>query len=203
MTDDHYTARWRGCSFLTSVGRIEQLPGTGRELAFAGRSNAGKSSVLNSLCGQKALARTSATPGRTQLINLFTWDEDTRLADLPGYGFAKAPQKVRQEWAYLVQSYFEQHQPLIGVVVIMDVRRPLTVLDRQMVAWARAGGLPVLCLLNKADKLSRGAGLSALAGVRREMAEQDAGIEAALYSAKTGANLDWLRGRLGDWLRGS
>lgn len=193
---------WRNVEFDTSVGRLDQLPEGGVEVAFAGRSNAGKSSTLNRLCEQKSLARTSRTPGRTQLVNLFSWGEQARLADLPGYGFAKAPEAVRRQWAGLVQGYFEQHRPLKGVVVIMDARRPLTVLDRQMVEWASAGGLPVLCLLNKADKLSRGAGMNALQQTRKELKSMGANVEAELFSAQSGLNLAVVRKRIQGWLLG-
>lgn len=191
---------WRNVSFITSIGRLDQLPEDGVEVAFAGRSNAGKSSTLNRLCGHKSLARTSRTPGRTQLINMFSWGEHARLADLPGYGFAKAPEAVRRQWAGLVQGYFERHQPLKGVVVIMDARRPLTPLDRQMVEWAAAGGLPVLCLLNKADKLSRGAGMNALQQARKELKSMGQQVEAELFSAQSGLNLDLVRKRIQAWL---
>ncbi len=200
MTDTDYTTRWRSVTFDTSVARLEQLPEGGREVAFAGRSNAGKSSTLNRLCNQKALARTSRTPGRTQLINLFTWGENARLADLPGYGFAKAPEAVRRQWAGLVQGYFQYHKALSGVVVIMDARRPLTALDQQMVQWAAAGGLPVLCLLNKADKLSRGAAGNALQQARKELKGYAGQVTAELFSAHNGLNLDQVRSQIAAWL---
>lgn len=200
MSATDHTARWRQVQFATSVGKPEQLPQGGIEVAFAGRSNAGKSSTLNSLCDQKGLARTSRTPGRTQLINLFTWSEDARLADLPGYGYAKAPEAVRKQWAGLVQRYFVEHSPLKGVVVIMDARRPLTPLDQQMVIWALAGHLPVLCLLNKADKLSRGAAAAQLQSARRTLATMDGDVQAELFSATTGLNLAVVRRHLESWL---
>ncbi len=200
MTDTDYTAQWRAVAFDTSVGRLDQLPDSGREVAFAGRSNAGKSSTLNRLCSQKSLARTSRTPGRTQLINLFSWGENARLADLPGYGFAKAPEAVRRQWAGLVQGYFERHKALVGVVVIMDARRPLTPLDQQMVEWAAAGGLPVLCLLNKADKLSRGAAGNALQQARKELKSYGNQVTAELFSAQSGLNLDSVRAQIARWL---
>lgn len=193
-------ARWRSVTFETSVARLDQLPEGGREVAFAGRSNAGKSSTLNRLCNQKALARTSRTPGRTQLINLFNWGENARLADLPGYGFAKAPEAVRRQWAGLVQGYFKGHDALVGVVVIMDARRPLTTLDQQMVEWAAAGGLPVLCLLNKADKLSRGAAANALQQTRKALKEYVGQVTAELFSAHNGMNIDPVRQQIARWL---
>lgn len=200
MTASDYTKRWRETAFLTSIGRLDQLPESGREVAFAGRSNAGKSSTLNRLCEQKGLARTSRTPGRTQLINMFAWSDEARLADLPGYGFAKAPEAVRRQWAALVQAYFQEHEPLRGVVVIMDARRPLTPLDQQMVEWAAAGGLPVLCLLNKADKLSRGAAANALQNTRKLLKQLGQNVQAELYSAQTGLNNDKVRRLIQSWL---
>lgn len=200
MKDSDHTTQWRTVAFETSVAHLEQLPLSGREVAFAGRSNAGKSSTLNRLCNQKALARTSRTPGRTQLVNLFSWGENARLADLPGYGFAKAPEAIRRQWAGLVQGYFRHHKALVGVVVIMDARRPLTPLDQQMVEWAAAGGWPVLCLLNKADKLSRGAAGNALQQARKELKAYGSQVTAELFSAHSGLNLDVVRKQIAAWL---
>ena len=202
LSPEEQVALWRSSAFLQSVGRLNQLLHHGREVAFAGRSNAGKSSTLNRLCDQRGLARTSRTPGRTQLINLFSWGEEARLADLPGYGFAKAPETVRRQWAALVQGYFEDHSALRGVVVIMDARRPLTPLDRQMVEWSRAGGYPVLCLLNKADKLSKGAAGNALQQARKELKAMGPDLQAELFSAQTGLNLERVREQIADWLLG-
>ena len=143
--------------FMQSAPSPRELPAdAGCEVAFAGRSNAGKSTVINALVGQKALARTSRTPGRTQLINLFgLGDEAMRLVDLPGYGYAKVPTAMRAHWGEALGAYFAGRQSLAGVVVIMDIRHPLKDTDRQMLDYALARELPVLALLNKADKLSQ------------------------------------------------
>ena len=200
MASASVSARWQSSAYLRAIADLNDLPDAGSEVAFAGRSNAGKSSTLNRLCGQKALARTSRTPGRTQLIHLFSFGESARLADLPGYGFAKAPKAVQRSWGKLVQGYFESHRALRGVVVIMDVRRPLTPLDQQMVEWGGADGLPVLCLLNKADKLSRGAGMRALDLCRRDLKQLSVEAEVELFSAHSGLNVDAVRSRIAQWL---
>lgn len=142
--------------FLKSAAKVSQLPeDTGYEVAFAGRSNAGKSSALNCLTRIKGLARTSKTPGRTQLINLFTLDDERRLVDLPGYGYAKVALQVKMEWQKNLAHYLETRQSLKGLVLLMDVRHPLKDLDQMMIDWALNRDLPVHILLTKSDKLSR------------------------------------------------
>jgi GTP-binding protein len=143
----------------------------GVEVAFAGRSNAGKSSALNALTNRRGLARTSKTPGRTQLINFFRLDEQRRLVDLPGYGFAKVPLAVRDSWRVLMESYLGERAALSGLVVVMDIRRPLTEFDQQMLGWAESAQIPVLVLLTKADKLSRGKANSEVLSVRKALGE--------------------------------
>jgi len=130
-------------------------PDEGSEIAFAGRSNAGKSSVINRLCQQKGLARTSKTPGRTQMINFFSVSQTARLADLPGYGFAKASQHRQQQWLRLLEYYFTHRQALKGTIIVMDIRHPFRESDQRMVNWCLHFGCPVHILLNKSDKLSR------------------------------------------------
>lgn len=143
-------------SFLKSAARVNQLPpDEGIEVAFAGRSNAGKSSALNCLTGIKQLARTSKMPGRTQLINLFQLDEQRRLVDLPGYGYAKVAQEIKQDWQQHLAHYLEVRQCLHGLILLMDCRHPLKELDQTMIDWSLARRLPVHILLTKADKLSR------------------------------------------------
>ena len=155
---------YRQACFLTSVASIRGLPADrGREVAFAGRSNAGKSSAINALTGRRHLARTSRTPGRTRLINFFELDEERRLVDLPGYGYAKVPRSMSREWGALVGKYLESRESLAGVVVLMDIRHPLTELDATLLDWCRAADLPVLAVLTKADKLARGRRAAALA----------------------------------------
>lgn len=155
--------------FLKSAPRAEQLPeDTGYEVAFAGRSNAGKSSALNCLTNIRQLARTSKTPGRTQLINVFTLaDETRRLIDLPGYGYAKVALQVKHDWQTNLAHYLDVRQSLRGLVLLMDVRHPLKDLDQSMVNWALDRQLPVHILLTKADKLSRGSVQSTLLRVRK------------------------------------
>jgi GTP-binding protein len=144
-------------TFLKSAALVTQLPAdTGYEVAFAGRSNAGKSSALNCLTGIRQLARISKTPGRTQLINLFTLDEQRRLVDLPGYGYAKVPMKIKQNWQKNLSHYLEVRTSLRGLILLMDIRHPLKDLDQMMISWALNRQLPVHILLTKADKLSRG-----------------------------------------------
>lgn len=144
-------------TFTISAPDIRKLPeDSGIEVAFAGRSNAGKSSALNTLTNQKALARTSKTPGRTQLINVFEIGNNKRLIDLPGYGFAKVPLEMKKKWQAALGEYLEKRQSLKGLVVLMDIRHPLKDLDMDLIEWAVEGELPVLALLTKCDKLSQG-----------------------------------------------
>lgn len=152
MINNPYTK----ATFIKSAARVDQLPAdNGYEVAFAGRSNAGKSSALNCLTSIRQLARTSKTPGRTQLINLFALDESRRLVDLPGYGYAKVAIKIKQDWQKNLGRYLEVRQCLRGLVLLMDCRHPLKDLDQMMVDWALAKQIPVHILLTKADKLSR------------------------------------------------
>lgn len=143
--------------FFTSAPDIRHLKDdTGIEVAFAGRSNAGKSSALNVLTRQKSLARTSKTPGRTQLINVFELDEGRRLVDLPGYGYAKVPLAMKKKWQAALGEYLQRRKSLKGLVVLMDIRHPFKDLDQDLIQWAVDGDLPVLALLTKADKLKSG-----------------------------------------------
>jgi GTP-binding protein len=163
---------YRQAEYLISAHNLNQLPADqGWEVAFAGRSNAGKSSAINALTEQKSLARTSKTPGRTQQIVIFTIDAERRIADLPGYGYAKVPAKLRQHWQEVLQEYFETRQSLRGVVLLMDIRHPMRPFDEQMVAWCEAKGLPVHLVLTKADKLKRGPAQSTLLKLRRGLPE--------------------------------
>ena len=176
----------------------EAPPEQGREVAFAGRSNAGKSSVLNRLTGQRALARTSRTPGRTQQLNYFRVDEDRRLVDLPGYGYARAPKSTRRDWQAHLERYLERRASLRGLVLVMDVRHPFRDADAHLLAWARAAEMPVLVLLNKADKLGRGAGARALADARRRLAGSLAA--AILFSAREGTGVEEAASVIRGWL---
>ncbi len=149
-------SQYQNAKFLVSAWQPHQFPADeGAEVAFAGRSNSGKSSAINSITSRNGLARVSKTPGRTQLINFFALEPEHRLVDLPGYGFAKVPQKMQQHWRSLLSSYFEQRRSLTGCVLIVDSRRGLGDFDRQMVEWAAASGVAIHVLLTKVDKLSQ------------------------------------------------
>ena len=194
---DHY----RRTRFLQSAARLDQAPADrGREVAFAGRSNSGKSSALNALCGQKTLARTSKTPGRTQLLNFFTLDDECRLVDLPGYGYAKVAATLRAEWQGVVGDYVERRRCLQGLVLLMDVRHPLKDLDRQLVDWAVALGRPVHILLTKADKVGRGQAHAALEHVRCALATSPAPPTLQLFSAVARQGIEVLAAVLDRWL---
>lgn len=158
-------------TFVLAANALAQLPkDSTAEVAFAGRSNAGKSTALNALCQQGGLARTSKTPGRTQQLVYFRVAEGRYLVDLPGYGYAKVPEAVRAHWKSFINRYFEIREPLAGLVIVMDVRHPLREYDRQMLDFAFKRQLPAHCLLTKADKLGRGELTRTLAEVRRELA---------------------------------
>lgn len=188
-----------GAAFLLSCAKLTQLPADGLpEIAFAGRSNAGKSSALNLLCGQKQLARVSKTPGRTQLINLFSVPGG-RFADLPGYGYAKVPKDISQAWGRLIGDYLQGRANLRGIVQIMDIRHPLTEFDTQMLEWAAHRGLACLVLLSKADKLSFGAAKGELLRVQKALAALPE-VRVQLFSSTSGLGLAEARATLSSWL---
>ncbi|KNC65527.1 MULTISPECIES: ribosome biogenesis GTP-binding protein YihA/YsxC [Pseudoalteromonas] len=188
--------------FVTSAPDISRLPAdTGIEVAFAGRSNAGKSSALNALTDQK-LARTSKTPGRTQLINTFSLDEDKRLIDLPGYGFAKVPLEMKKKWQKSLGEYLQKRQSLKGIVVLMDIRHPLKDLDMDLINWAAGSDIPVLALLTKADKLKQGKRKAEVLQVRKALAELNADITVHAFSSLKGLGLKELAWQLDDWFLG-
>ena len=185
--------------YTVSATGMTNLPTADRpEVAFAGRSNAGKSSALNVLTARKGLARVSKTPGRTQLLNFFECD-GVRLVDLPGYGFAKVPPKMRQAWGRMIGDFMRYRETLVGVVVVMDVRHPLTPFDEQMLGWSVEHGKPVLALLTKADKLSFGRAKAQRLAV--EQALRDApGISVRLMSATKRTGVDEARAVIEGWL---
>jgi GTP-binding protein len=186
--------------FLLSTPALQHAPTDhGREVAFAGRSNAGKSSALNVLCNQKALARTSKTPGRTQQLVFFGVSDDTRLVDLPGYGYAKVNAQTQHEWQSLMESFLGHRQALRGIVLVMDIRHPLTDYDRQMLEWCRYQQMPVLVLLTKADKLTRGAAQNTLLSVRRELGALPE-CQVQLFSATKRLGVDEARQQICTWL---
>lgn len=185
-------------AFLTAAHTPKQLPPDGgREVCFAGRSNAGKSSALNALCNQNALARTSKTPGRTQQLVYFQVEDGRYLVDLPGYGYAKVPLELRAHWEAFIETYFRKRLALAGLIVVMDIRHPLRDFDRQMLAFAAARGLPAHCLLTKADKLGRGQQMQTLAAVRRDLPE-NATIQ--VFSAESKLGVDEARAVVCGWL---
>lgn len=192
---------YRQTHFLTSAHELRQLPpDQGYEVAFAGRSNAGKSSALNRLTQQKALARTSKTPGRTQLINCFQVLDQRRLIDLPGYGYAKVPEPMRLHWQRLLERYFHERQSLKGLFMLMDIRHPLTELDQQMLAWCAHRALPCHILLTKADKLNRGPAMNVLQQVKRTLTQRYPNSSIQLFSAVTGAGAEQAWAQLDQWL---
>ncbi|MDO6426053.1 ribosome biogenesis GTP-binding protein YihA/YsxC [Thalassotalea sp. 1_MG-2023] len=178
-------------SFVISAPDIRKLPeDTGIEVAFAGRSNAGKSSALNTLTRQKSLARISKTPGRTQLINVFEVEEQLRLVDLPGYGFAKVPLEMKKKWQKALGEYLEKRESLQGLVVLMDIRHPLKDLDRDLIEWAVDSELPVLALLTKSDKLSQGKASAEVLKVKKTLQPLGGDIKVQAFSSlkKTGVD---------------
>lgn len=194
---------FRHAQFEISVADPKTLPQAGgAEIAFAGRSNAGKSSAINTLAGHTRLAYVSKTPGRTQLINLFRLRNGAALVDLPGYGYADVPDAVRRQWQGLLEHYLKQRTALVGLVLIMDARRPLTELDRQMIGWFGTTGKPIHCLLTKADKLTRQEQAKTLAATRR-LASADfpqLTITVQLFSSLKKTGIEETEQMIGDWL---
>src|SRR5450631_408027 len=185
--------------FLTSAAEAHQLaPDSGREVAFAGRSNAGKSTAINAITQRSGLARVSRTPGRTQLINFFELAPERRLVDLPGYGFAKVPEKVRAKWLQLMEHYFNVRESLVGLMLIVDSRRGLGAQDAAMLEWVLARDRQAHILLTKTDKLNRRDSLRVL----RETvaAGADAAVSAQLFSAHAGQGLEEARSVTERWL---
>jgi len=185
--------------FLRAAGRpADLLPPGPAEIAFAGRSNVGKSSAINALAGRRGLARTSKTPGRTQTINFYELGGDARLADLPGYGYARVSQALRAKWAELVGIYLKDRTTLAAVVLVMDARHPLTPLDRQLLAWLEKHR--VLALLSKADKLSRAEQAATLKNVA-SLLKAEPRVEVRLFSSTTRQGVDECRELLEQWLQ--
>ena len=184
--------------FLKSAQKPNQFPpDSGSEVAFAGRSNSGKSSAINAITARRGLARTSKTPGRTQLINFFDIDGSRRLVDLPGYGYAKVSDSVRDQWRILLEAYFRERQSLTGLFITVDIRRGLKELDEVMLAWAQDARVPAGVLLTKADKLSRSAGISRRQEISRSLSED---IPLILFSAPRRLGVDEAREQLLTWL---
>jgi len=188
--------------YLLSAHNARQLPpDEGAEVAFAGRSNAGKSSALNALTRQNALARVSKTPGRTQQLVFFQVTPQAHLVDLPGYGYAKVPQELQVHWQAFIDNYFRTRDALKGLVVVMDIRHPLKDYDRQMLAYAVQRGLPAHALLTKADKLGRGQQAQTLQKVRRELADAFGdSVSVQAFSGESKQGVDEARAVIGGWL---
>lgn len=189
-------------NFLTSAGPTGGLPPDDLpELAFAGRSNVGKSSAINALAGRKRLAFVSKTPGRTQTINFFDLAGRARLVDLPGYGYARVPQAVRDQWDQLVGGYLGSRGALAGVVVLMDARHPFTPHDQHLLQWLRPAGRRLLVLLSKCDKLSRQERAKVLKAARARLAREAQTAEVLLFSSHSGEGVEQARALLEGWLR--
>jgi len=187
--------------FLKSAASPADFPpDTGREVAFVGRSNSGKSTAVNVITGAKKLARVSKTPGRTQLLNFFSFGEDRRLVDLPGYGFARVAPEVQARWRRSLEAYLSTRASLMGLVVTMDIRRGMTPLDEVLLRWLEPRELPVAVLLTKADKLSRGAAIAQERALQQTLGPA---VKLARFSALTGDGVPEAQGWIGAWLSGT
>ncbi len=192
--------RYQHARFLLSTPDLAHAPpDSGREVAFAGRSNAGKSSALNVITGQKSLARTSKTPGRTQQINFFRIDDQCRLVDLPGYGYARVARNIKNHWQRHLAGYLENRLCLQGVILLVDIRHPFKEFDRQLLDWCHLAGLPAHILLTKADKLKRGPAQAVLLQVSKHLAEHYPAASVQLFSALTRAGAEEARAVLDSW----
>jgi len=197
----HDLLNFQRAKFLISAPSIKQCPeDIGVEVAFAGRSNAGKSSALNTLAQQNKLARTSKTPGRTQLINFFELQPGIRLVDLPGYGFAKVPDRMKREWQKNMSEYLEERQSLVGLVLVMDIRHPLTEFDTMMCDWAHEAQMPLHILLTKADKLKKGPANNTKLAVKKALKHMGDSVSVQIYSSLKKEGTDVLRATLSNWL---
>ena len=191
---------YRNARFLTSSTTRNTLPEeTGLEVVFAGRSNSGKSSTLNCLCEQKGLARVSKTPGRTQLINFFDLPDGNRLVDLPGYGYAKVPEKIKKEWQQFIESYMTERTTLAGLVIIMDIRHPMRDYDHIMLSWAEARQLPTHIILNKSDKLKHGLVTRTVLETRKALKEYDLPTSVQAFSSLKKIGVSDLANQLNTW----
>jgi GTP-binding protein len=191
---------YRQAEFLTSAAKLTQTPADkGYEVAFAGRSNAGKSSAINTLCDQNSLARTSKTPGRTQLLNFFALDKQRRIVDLPGYGYAKVAEGIKRDWQGALADYLEQRECLRGLMLMMDIRHPLKDYDRQMLDWANHISLSVHVLLTKSDKLKRGPASSTVLKVRAELQKLNPAFTVQAFSSLKRTGIDQAQSKLDEW----
>ncbi len=191
---------YQKAKYLKSAAELDQLPpDQGAEVAFIGRSNAGKSSALNTITGIKGLARTSKAPGRTQMINFFSLDGQRRLVDLPGYGYAKVPLSVKERWEKNVNEYLQTRECLQGLVLVMDVRHPLKELDQQLIAWTVQCDLPLHVLLTKSDKLNKNTARKTLQEVQEELECFGDTVTVQLFSSNDRTGLDEAKAILSGW----
>ena len=194
-------ALFRHAVFEISVAEPGGLPAPfGKEIAFAGRSNSGKSSAINTLAGHTRLAYVSKTPGRTQLINLFRLKGGAAMVDLPGYGFAQVPMAVRKQWQGLLEHYLTERSNLVGLVLIMDSRRPLLELDWKMIGWFTATGRPIHCLLTKSDKLTKQEQTKTLRETKKALADQGSTITVQMFSSLKKTGMEEVEAVVGGWL---
>lgn len=192
------TIAFNQATFLTSAAKLPDCPpDVGAEVAFCGRSNAGKSTAINKLTNQNKLARTSKTPGRTQLINFFMLQDDLRLVDLPGFGYARVPTAVKEDWHQHLDTYLRQRQSLKGLILLMDIRHPLTGFDETMINWSQAANIPLHILLTKADKLKKGPQQNTLLRIKKSLAEP---TTLQVFSATKNIGIDILQKRLTELL---
>jgi GTP-binding protein len=191
---------YRRAHYTISATKLSELPeDNGIEVAFAGRSNAGKSSAINTITGIKALARISKTPGRTQMINFFNLDEQRALVDLPGYGYAKVPEQMKLRWQQTLSQYLETRNSLRGLMVMMDIRHPLKEFDIQMLKWAEHAELPTHILLTKSDKLKHGAAMASLHKVSAELKKLNLMATVQLFSSLKHTGKDEAISKLDSW----
>lgn len=203
MSSDQLTVHYNTAKFFKSAAKLNQCPRDSlAEVAFAGRSNAGKSSAINTLTNNHKLARTSKTPGRTQLINFFDLNiPGLRIVDLPGYGYAKVPIEMKVHWQQHLEDYLQKRDCLQGVVLVMDIRHPMKEFDQMMVDWCETTQMPLHILLTKADKLKKGPAQSTLLKLRKTLSERLGDlVTVQIFSALKKQGVDQLRNRLDDWL---
>jgi GTP-binding protein len=191
----------RNPEFLLGAAEPHQFPQDEKiEIAFAGRSNVGKSSAINAIANRRKLARTSKTPGRTQQINFFSLGEDARLVDLPGYGFAQVPLAIKNKWQKAIQNYLAERKNLVVLVLLMDIRHPLTDLDQQMVDWACESELPTQILLTKADKLKRGKAAAAVLQVEKRLSTMGGQFAVEPFSSLNYTGVSQMRSQMAEWV---
>lgn len=188
-------------TFILGAAEVSQFPNDDFvEIAFAGRSNVGKSSAINAITQQKKLARTSKTPGRTQQINFFTLGEQARLVDLPGYGFAQVPLNVKKKWQATIQTYLNKRENLAVLVLLMDIRHPLTDLDQDMIKWASQSQIPTQILLTKADKLTRNKQNQAVSKVEKAIKNVQGQFGVEPFSSHNGLGVKQMQQQIADWV---